>query len=148
MAGGFLTNVVWCAVLSLKKRTWGELRPAISGERASLATNYLLCALAGVIWYLQFFFYSMGSTRMGRYDFSSWTLHMASIIIFSTLWGISLQEWKGTSVRHPAAGGGGPRPPRGLDGGRRLRELPRGSRGDPLSEIQPQAPAWTGRWLA
>ena len=35
---------------------------------------------------------------MGRYDFSSWTLHMASIIIFSTLWGISLKEWKGTSV--------------------------------------------------
>ncbi|HVQ28613.1 MAG TPA: L-rhamnose/proton symporter RhaT, partial [Vicinamibacteria bacterium] len=102
MAGGFLTNFVWCAFLSLKNRTWGELGKSsdgpISGERASLATNYLLCAFAGVIWYLQFFFYSMGSTRMGRYDFSSWTLHMATIIIFSTLWGISLHEWKGTSA--------------------------------------------------
>lgn len=36
---------------------------------------------------------------MGRYDFSSWTLHMASIIIFATLWGIALQEWRNTSLR-------------------------------------------------
>jgi L-rhamnose-H+ transport protein len=56
-------------------------------------------SLAGVTWYLQFFFYSMGETPMGRYGFSSWTLHMASIIIFRTLWGIVLREWKGTSRR-------------------------------------------------
>jgi L-rhamnose-H+ transport protein len=48
------------------------------------------------MWYMQFFFYSMGQTRMGKYDFSSWTLHMASIIIFSTLWGLWLKEWKGS----------------------------------------------------
>jgi L-rhamnose-H+ transport protein len=41
----------------------------------------------------------MGETQMGRYKFSSWTLHMASIIIFSTLWGIALREWKGASLR-------------------------------------------------
>jgi L-rhamnose-H+ transport protein len=53
--------------------------------------------MAGVIWYFQFFFYSMGQTKMGKYDFSSWTLHMASIIIFATLWGLVLREWRGTS---------------------------------------------------
>jgi L-rhamnose-H+ transport protein len=36
---------------------------------------------------------------MGKYDFSSWTLHMASIIIFATLWGLALKEWRGTSLR-------------------------------------------------
>jgi L-rhamnose-H+ transport protein len=51
------------------------------------------------MWYFQFFFYSMGETKMGKYDFSSWTLHMASIIIFSTLWGILLHEWRGTSLK-------------------------------------------------
>jgi L-rhamnose-H+ transport protein len=61
--------------------------------------NYLFASLAGVIWYFQFFFYSMGQTKMGKYDFSSWTLHMASIIIFATLWGLALREWKGTSRR-------------------------------------------------
>jgi L-rhamnose-H+ transport protein len=63
--------------------------------RVPLLRNYLLCALAGVTWYFQFFFYSMGETKMGRYTFSSWTLHMASIVIFSTLWGVGLNEWKG-----------------------------------------------------
>ncbi len=66
---------------------------------APLLSNYVFSAIAGVTWYLQFFFYSMGQTKMGKYDFSSWTLHMASIIIFSTLWGIVLHEWKGTSKR-------------------------------------------------
>lgn len=60
-----------------------------------MLANYLLCALAGTTWYFQFFFYTMGETQMGRYGFSSWTLHMASIIIFSTLWGLGLREWKG-----------------------------------------------------
>ena len=64
-----------------------------------LVANYLLAASAGVIWYFQFFFYSMGQTKMGKYDFSSWTLHMASIIIFATLWGLILREWHGTSRR-------------------------------------------------
>ena len=64
---------------------------------APLLRNYLFCAVAGVTWYLQFFFYSMGETKMGAYTFSSWTLHMASIIIFSTIWGIFLHEWRGSS---------------------------------------------------
>lgn len=63
--------------------------------RVPLFSNYLLCAIAGVTWYMQFFFYTMGETQMGAYKFSSWTIHMASIIIFSTLWGIGLKEWKG-----------------------------------------------------
>jgi L-rhamnose-H+ transport protein len=66
---------------------------------APLLRNYLLCAAAGFIWYLQFFFYSMGETKMGAFTFSSWTLHMASIIIFSTLWGLALHEWRGSSRR-------------------------------------------------
>ena len=67
--------------------------------RVPMLRNYLLCALAGTTWYFQFFFYSMGETQMGKYKFSSWTLHMASIIIFSSLWGIGLKEWKGAGVK-------------------------------------------------
>jgi L-rhamnose-H+ transport protein len=36
---------------------------------------------------------------MGRYDFSSWTIHMAFIILFSNLWGLVLREWKGSRRR-------------------------------------------------
>jgi len=67
--------------------------------RAPMLPNYLFSALAGTTWYFQFFFYTMGETQMGRFKFSSWTLHMASIIIFSTLWGIALKEWKGAGLR-------------------------------------------------
>jgi L-rhamnose-H+ transport protein len=72
---------------------------APAAAKAPMLTNYLFSALAGTTWYFQFFFYTMGETQMGRYKFSSWTLHMASIIIFSSLWGIGLKEWRGAGVR-------------------------------------------------
>ncbi|SDU27567.1 L-rhamnose-H+ transport protein [Verrucomicrobium sp. GAS474] len=101
LLGGFATNGVWCLVLNLRNRTWGDYisRRDGHGHDVPLLANYVFSAIAGVTWYLQFFFYSMGETCMGAYGFSSWTLHMASIIIFSTLWGIALREWKGTSFR-------------------------------------------------
>lgn len=72
-------------------------KPADENKVPMLA-NYLFSALAGTTWYFQFFFYTMGESQMGKYGFSSWTLHMASIIIFSTLWGLSFQEWKGAGA--------------------------------------------------
>ena len=72
---------------------------ASSSVQAPMLRNYLLCALAGTTWYFQFFFYTMGESQMGRYRFSSWTLHMASIIIFSSLWGIGFKEWNGSGAR-------------------------------------------------
>jgi L-rhamnose-H+ transport protein len=71
--------------------------PKITVQRAPMLNNYFFCFLAGTTWYMQFFFYTMGESQMGQYKFSSWTLHMASIIIFSSLWGIALREWKGSS---------------------------------------------------
>jgi L-rhamnose-H+ transport protein len=124
--GGFFTNFVWSAILIVRNHSAAQFlgatgtnpmgTSAVSGETLidadprllasearlrprALLNNYLLASLAGVIWYFQFFFYSMGQTRMGKYDFSSWTLHMASIIIFATLWGIALKEWRDTSRR-------------------------------------------------
>ena len=31
-----------------------------------MVVNYSMAALAGVIWYFEFFFYSMGETEMGK----------------------------------------------------------------------------------
>lgn len=76
-----------------------EAPPGEARVQAPMLRNYLLCALAGTTWYFQFFFYTMGESQMGRYKFSSWTLHMASIIIFSSLWGIGFKEWKGAGRR-------------------------------------------------
>jgi L-rhamnose-H+ transport protein len=112
--GGFATNCAWSLWLIVKNRSAAQFAgaPGVNpmGTQTELDTderltppmllkNYILAALAGLVWYFQFFFYSMGQTKMGKYDFSSWTLHMASIIIFATLWGVALHEWKGTSRR-------------------------------------------------
>jgi L-rhamnose-H+ transport protein len=109
LLGGFTTNLIWCVALNLRNRTGYQyasrvLRPsagdpAPADTRIPVAMNLFFCALAGTTWYLQFFFYTMGETQMGRFRFSSWTLHMASIIIFSTMWGWILHEWKGASRR-------------------------------------------------
>jgi L-rhamnose-H+ transport protein len=91
LAGGFTSNLVWCLFLNVRNQTFGDyLRPP--------RINYILCVLGGVIWYHQFFFYGMGMTKMGeQYEFSSWSLHMAFIIVCSNLWGIYFKEWKGAS---------------------------------------------------
>ena len=96
MGGGFTTNFVWCMLLNFKNRS---VRDYVTGTCKGLGTNYILASLAGVIWYMQFFFYGMGTTKMGRYDFASWSIHMAFIIFFSNLWGMAFREWKGSSRR-------------------------------------------------
>jgi L-rhamnose-H+ transport protein len=123
LLGGFTTNFVWCVILNCRNKTGyqylaTEIRPEHAGPpapsggqsaspnqpattRADLKVprlaNYFFSALAGTTWYFQFFFYTMGETQMGRFGFASWTLHMASIIIFSTMWGWIFHEWKGSS---------------------------------------------------
>jgi L-rhamnose-H+ transport protein len=93
LLGGFTTNFIWCLSLSLKNRT---IRDYLKTENTPILNNYFFSALAGITWYLQFMFYGMGTTKMGAYDFASWSIHMAFIIIFSNMWGLILQEWKGS----------------------------------------------------
>lgn len=128
LLGGFTSNALWCAWLNIRNRTGYQYlarfaRPehtgrGVEGERGETDADAALiprnaddrlrvprlrnlawCAAAGLTWYLQFFFYTMGETQMGAYGFSSWTLHMASIIIFSALWGVLLREWRGSGLR-------------------------------------------------
>lgn len=94
--GGFLSNLLICGYMLIKNKSAGDIVSA--GARLGVA-NLVLCAMAGICWYGQFFFYGMGTTQLGKeYDFSSWSLHMSFIIIFAALWGLTLREWKGTSV--------------------------------------------------
>ncbi|MBI2512765.1 MAG: L-rhamnose/proton symporter RhaT [Opitutae bacterium] len=128
LLGGFTTNFIACVALNWRNRTGyqyfaAQVRPehaqltVAGGEhgggragavgevvaardlKVPVLSNYLFSALAGATWYFQFFFYTMGETQMGRFGFTSWTLHMASIIIFSTLWGVYFREWRGSSRR-------------------------------------------------
>ena len=96
LAGGFTTNFLWCVFLNFKNRSGKDY---IDRSRPAFTLNYIFCAIAGVTWYLQFMFYGMGTTRMGDYDFASWSIHMAFIIAFSNMWGLVFREWKACSKR-------------------------------------------------
>lgn len=92
--GGLTTNVIWTTALILKNKTGGDF----TDKKTPLLSNYLFCALAGTTWFLQFFFYGMGETKIGN-GASSWTLHMATIILTANLWGFYRKEWKGVSKK-------------------------------------------------
>lgn len=88
--GGLTTNLIWCLILNAKNKTFSDY----TDSRTPLARNYLFSAIAGTTWFLQFFFYGMGESKLGN-GASSWILHMAFIILVSNMWGIFLKEWKG-----------------------------------------------------
>ncbi len=96
LLGGFLTNFIWCMWLNQRNKSFSDYTNA----KTPLSRNYLWAALAGTVWYFQFFFYGMGDAYLGDgFRFAGWTLHMAFIIIFSTLWGLALHEWRGASPK-------------------------------------------------
>jgi L-rhamnose-H+ transport protein len=92
--GGLATNFLWCLGLNIRNRTFGDY----TDNKTPLKKNYLLSALAGTTWFLQFFFYGMGESKLGN-GASSWILHMAFIILIANMWGIFLHEWKGVSKK-------------------------------------------------
>ncbi|MGC3946267.1 MAG: L-rhamnose/proton symporter RhaT [Chryseolinea sp.] len=92
--GGLSTNLLWCIFLNTRNKTFGDY----TNDRAPLANNYFFSALAGTTWFLQFFFYGMGESKLGN-GASSWILHMAFIILIANSWGIILKEWHGVGSR-------------------------------------------------
>jgi L-rhamnose-H+ transport protein len=95
--GGLTTNFVWCIILNSRNKTFGDY----TNSKTPLFKNYLFAALAGTAWFLQFFFYGMGESKLGN-GASSWILHMAFIILVAKAWGIFLQEWRGVSKKTKA----------------------------------------------
>jgi L-rhamnose-H+ transport protein len=92
--GGLTTNFIWCMILNYKNKSFKNY----TDSSTPLTRNYIFSAIAGTTWFLQFFFYGMGESKLGN-GASSWILHMAFIILISNLWGILLKEWKGVSQK-------------------------------------------------
>ncbi|HUQ67318.1 MAG TPA: L-rhamnose/proton symporter RhaT [Flavitalea sp.] len=92
--GGLTTNFIWCMILNYRNRSFADY----NNKATPLVNNYFFSALAGTIWFLQFFFYGMGESKLGN-GASSWILHMAFIILVANMWGFALNEWKGVSTK-------------------------------------------------
>jgi L-rhamnose-H+ transport protein len=96
MSGGFITNAGLCFFMNIRNHSLGNY---INAKGASLRVNYLFCAIAGITGFMEFMFYGMGTTKMGKNDFVSFSIHLAFVIVFSTMWGLITNEWKGSSKR-------------------------------------------------
>src|SRR5262249_41559809 len=57
LLGGFTTNFIWCLILNVRNQSGHEYLDRGSKDlRVPLASNYIFSAVAGTIWYFQFFF--------------------------------------------------------------------------------------------
>ena len=95
LLGGFVTNFLYCFYLNVTNKTLGDYKKTT----VPLAGNFFFAGLAGAIWCSQFIFQKTGEPALGMMKYLSWAVLMASAIMFSTLLGIFLGEWQGTSAR-------------------------------------------------
>ena len=96
--GGFTTNFLWTTFLSIKNQAYRNF----FDHNTPIIKNTLFCALAGTTWYLQFFFYGMGESKLPDGGASSWILHMSTIILTANFWGIYQKEWRGVAFKTKA----------------------------------------------
>lgn len=92
--GGLTTNFIWTTILSLKNKSYRNF----TDKKTPITKNIIFSALAGTTWYLQFFFYGMGESKLGN-GASSWILHMSTIILTANMWGIYRKEWTGVAAK-------------------------------------------------
>jgi L-rhamnose-H+ transport protein len=92
--GGLTTNFIWCMYLNFKNKSFKDY----TNSATPISKNIMFSAIAGTMWFLQFFFYGMGESKLGN-GASSWILHMATIILTANFWGFYLKEWTGVSKK-------------------------------------------------
>ena len=95
--GGFVTNAIYCLYQNAKNKSFGDYK-----QKSLWANNLLFCALAGALWYSQFFGLSLGKgylTESATLTTLSFCILMALNVIFANVWGIILKEWKGCSKK-------------------------------------------------
>ena len=89
--GGFVVNAAWCLAQNAKNKSFGDYGKVNFG--------WVLAALAGVIWACQFACQKIGEPAMGEMAYISFAVVMGSCVLFSSLLGVILGEWKGTGAK-------------------------------------------------
>jgi len=99
MGGGAVVNMAYCFTrLAFKGDI--SLRADIAQPRDVIAKNAALAAAGGIMWYLQFFFYSWGEAHIPQnLDYVNWMLHMSLYVLCGGFVGLALGEWKGVGSR-------------------------------------------------
>ena len=95
--GGFFTNAVYCLWQNGRNKTFRDY-----GKTSLYLNNILFCALAGLLWYSQFFGLALGKgflVSSATLLTFSWCILMSLNVTFSNVWGIILKEWQGTNTK-------------------------------------------------
>ena len=91
LSGGFVVNAVWCLWQNVRNRSFGDYRRGVG--------PWLLAGLAGAIWVMQFVCQKIGEPALGSVRYISFALVMGSCVLFSSVLGVVLGEWKGTGAK-------------------------------------------------
>lgn len=97
--GGFITNAIYCLFQNVKNKTGKDY---FSVPKNVLINNVLFCALAGILWYSQFFGLTLGKSFLTEGSVMmafSWSILMSLNVTFSNVWGILLKEWEGAGSK-------------------------------------------------
>ncbi len=100
--GGFFTNAVYCLWQNFKNGTFKEY---IQPQLRVIVSNLEFSALAGLLWYSQFFGLEIGKSFLIESPtllVFSWSILMSLNVIFSNVWGVVLHEWNGASKKSVA----------------------------------------------
>ena len=95
--GGFLTNAAYCLYQNATNKSFGDYK-----QGGLWLNNALFCALAGALWYSQFFGLSLGKgflTESPTLMTLSFCVLMALNVTFANVWGIILKEWRGCAKK-------------------------------------------------
>ncbi len=95
LLGGFVTNFIYCVTLNIKNGTYKDY---VNVSGGTFLNNIGFTWLAGLLWFMQFFFYGMGKSQIPEaMEVFAWSILMAMNIAVSNIWGLILNEWKGVN---------------------------------------------------
>ncbi|MGI3451039.1 L-rhamnose/proton symporter RhaT [Citrobacter arsenatis] len=99
MAGGAVINLGYCFIRLAKMKNL-SVKADFSLAKPLIISNILFSALAGLMWYLQFFFYAWGHAKIpAQYDYMSWMLHMSFYVLCGGIVGLIMKEWSNAGQR-------------------------------------------------
>ena len=104
LSGGFVVQLAYCFAMNAKNKSFGDYGKFAKGPGV---VALVFSALAGVIWAMQFAFMKIGEPLCGDKAYIGFALVMGSSVLFSSVLGIFLGEWRGTGPktrRYLAAG--------------------------------------------
>lgn len=99
MGGGAVINLGYCFIRLAKMKNL-SVKADFSLAKPLIISNILFSALAGLMWYLQFFFYAWGHAKIpAQYDYMSWMLHMSFYVLCGGIVGLIMKEWSNAGRR-------------------------------------------------